>query len=198
MISESHIDLAKTRIINQSFETELYEDLDEMKDFRHLITLLNMAKDGDKINILIACNGGRCDIGQIIIHAMKNSKAYITTEVLYPTYSMGSCIALAGKELKLHKGAFLMFHNYSGGAGGKGDALVQGVISDDKALKTFNDGCMPFLSKPEMNKINSDKDIYIFWDDISLQERIDRHFGNKTSIKKRPNSNKTKGGPNVT
>lgn len=164
------------RTLREHTEYCLYSDLMDFNDFPELFNLLASATEADKITISLNSGGGRCDIGQMIIRAIQGCKAHVHVDVVYPSASMASLIALSGNSLTLQPGSYLMWHNYSGGAQGKGDAMVQGITADDRALKVMNAVCAPFLTPAEMRSVESDKDIYLFWDDKSLPDRIKRHF----------------------
>ena len=171
--------MIKERIIRSSLHTEwtLYGPIDNYDTFKELIVGLEEATEGDSIQLKISCTGGRCDVGQVIIQAMQNSKAVIVCHVVYPSYSMGADIAIAGDYLIMEPHTFLMFHTYSTMDGGKSGDFLQSVGHNDLTLKRMTeDGCYPFLSKAEIKKMHAGQDIYIRAEDPTLSARLKRHY----------------------
>ena len=164
------------RVLGQHIEIELYDSFDEFEDYEAFFTFLHEADYNDKVDILLNSGGGRCDVGQMLIRALQKTKAFVTVDVVYSSASMAAMLALSGDALILRPGTFLMFHNYSGGIVGKGDEMLQGMAATTKSIKAMAEICFPFLTRSEMNKIESDKDIYLHDDEENLEARIKRHF----------------------
>lgn len=146
----------------------LYEDIErEMK----------CLDEDDTLITNINCCGGRIDMGQFLYNALKKCKAHKIMRVTAPSYSMAAVLALAGDDLVLEKHSWLMFHNYSGSSYGKGNEQERHVEAYGKYIRGFfADICTPFLTKKEMERVFAGEDLYIHWDDPSLQQRIARHF----------------------
>lgn len=168
--------MAAMRVLSQHLEIEIYDAFESFEDYEEVLTILQEADEDDKIDILLNSGGGRCDVGQMLIRAIQKSKAFITIDVVYCSASMASMLAMSGDALKFRPGTFLMFHNYSGGIVGKGDEMLQGMNATTKAIKVMAEICFPFLTRAEMNAIESDKDVYIHADDANLEARVKRHF----------------------
>jgi hypothetical protein len=165
------------RVLSQHVEFTLYDSISSFSDAKEFTEKLGAMGPDDKVTLKVNSGGGRIDVGHMIVQAIQKSKAHVTCHVVHASYSMASLIALACDELIFEPHTLLMFHNYSSGSGGKGGALVQGVLSSDEFIKgIFFDICTPFLTKSEMNNIINDKDLYIKWNDPTLQTRIARHF----------------------
>lgn len=123
------------------------------------------------------CVGGCCFTGQKIISAMNSCAANITCYADAPVQSMASLIALSGDKLYLLPNSFLMFHNYSTDYSGKGASILAGVYHNHKFLITQSDTiCYPFLTQKELKLLKKDTDIFIHWDDKTLEDRFTRHF----------------------
>ena len=167
------------RVIRTKKHTEwdLYGPIKEFSEYEKLIKGLKEATEGDKIDLLVNCTGGRCDVGFMIVQAIRGSKAHIHCVVTYESYSMGSLIAIAGDSMEMLPNTFLMFHTYSGGTGGKSGDMIQHLPNMDSSLKgMFKDVCQPFLTKKEMMSIHKGHDLYVRAEDEDLQNRIKRHF----------------------
>lgn len=161
----------------------LYGSISGYADYKELFKALQEAQEGDIIELRINCSGGDCSVGTMIIQAMKETRAIVICNVVYPSYSMGSLIAISGDFLVMQKNAFLMFHTYSCMTGGKSPDLIKDVKFMDVALKGMSDEVSsPFLTKSEITRINNGEDFYITADDPTLAARIKRHFKGVESV----------------
>ncbi len=162
---------------NVSTEWTLYGPINGYSDYKELLTAFKEAQEGDSIELRINCSGGDCSVGAMIIQAMQQSKAVTVCNVVYPSHSMGSLIALAGDYLVMQPHSFLMFHTYSTLIGGKSSDMIKDMNYMDRALKGLSDEISsPFLSKSEIARINNGEDVYICADDPTLPARLKRHY----------------------
>ena len=161
-------------ILNVYF-TDVIED---PFNYRDLVQGLRTCSDLDIFNFYLACYGGNVQAGTQIINAIRESPAKeINMIVDACCYSMAADLALQGTSLRLNPGTFLMFHNYSGGKGGKGGELLVGIVNDARTNATSTYVWdYPFLSKPEIKGLLRDQDVYVHWNDPDLGDRLKRHF----------------------
>jgi hypothetical protein len=91
---------------------------------------------------------------------------------------MGAIMALCGDSLAVNKGSFLMFHDYSNGGGrAKGNETLKSTEAYCEIFNyRFNSICQPFLTKKECESVQQGTDLYIKWNDPTLNQRIARHF----------------------
>lgn len=156
----------------------LYDGIEAFEDYEEFIEDLATFTQNDAIALYINCPGGRVDVGISLINAIRSSAAATTAIVEAPSYSMASVIALATDKLIMLDNTYLMFHNYSSGAYGKGAELITGIKHSDAHFQRMMQGiCYPFLTKKELQRIQNDGDIYIYDNDDDLQKRKERHFG---------------------
>lgn len=157
----------------------LYDGIEEFEDYEEFIEDLATFTPNDAVALYINCPGGRVDIGLSIINAIRSSQAATTAIIEAPSYSMASVIALATDKLIMLDNTFLMFHNYTSGAYGKGAELVTGIKHSDAHFnKMMHNVCYPFLTKKELQRIQNDGDVYIYDTDENLGKRKERHYGN--------------------
>ncbi len=171
--------MIKEHVIKSTIHSEwtLYGDIDSFKTYEDLFGTLKDAQEGDAIELRINCTGGDASVGFMIVQAMKETKATIVCNVVYPSYSMGAIIAVAGDYLIMQPNTFLMFHTYSTGMGGKSGDLIKMLAHDDDSLKGMMlDVCSPFLTKTELRKMHEGDDIYIKANDPTLEARLKRHY----------------------
>jgi Demerecviridae ATP-dependent protease len=160
-----------------SSQWTLYDGIDSFSTYKDLISALKEAQEGDSVELRINCPGGRCDVGMMIVQAIKETRAVVVCNVVYPSHSMGAIIAVAGDYLIMQPHSFLMFHTYSGGTFGKSGDMIKDVQYTDEALKGMLDDIVkPFLTKAEISKMHRGDDIYIKANDPTLQARVKRHF----------------------
>ncbi len=155
----------------------IYDELDSFDDHEELFRDLRLASEDDEIMIRLITPGGRVDVGMALIHAIRNSAAYVKMVVEYPCYSMGALLALSGDGLEMYPDTFLMFHDYSGGMYGKGNEMVLQTGATTKALKGMLSKAMsPFLTKREIASIFNGRDLYVHADQPDVRTRLERHF----------------------
>ncbi len=160
-----------------STEWTLYGPIGSFSDYKELISAFKDAQEGDSIELKINCSGGDSAVGMMIVQAMRSSRAITVCNVVYPTHSMGSLIAIAGDYLVMQKHSLLMFHTYSCMTGGKSSDMIKDVFYMDASLRGMSDEiCTPFLSKSELRRINNGEDFYVTADDSSLPARLKRHY----------------------
>jgi ATP-dependent protease ClpP protease subunit len=159
-------------------KVDICDAIDSFGDYEKLLEELSLLTPIDAIDVNLNTPGGRCDVGFLIIDALMGCKrAKLNMIVGYPTYSMGAIMAVCGDSLTIKPGSYIMFHDYSGGAHGKGDDAMQYVTNYREVFKArFIDICTPFLTRRECQSMFNGKDIYIRHDDPTLSKRIERHF----------------------
>ena len=75
-----------------------------------VIKALHAARDGDVVIIDINSPGGRVDVGDRIMTAMRTSHAHVVTQVRRHAYSEATIIALSNPDVRISKSAIIHFH----------------------------------------------------------------------------------------
>lgn len=159
------------------YRYNLYGGIEGFDKYEDFIEDMASFSSSDAVALYINSPGGDVDVGVSILNAIRTSEAPTTTVVEGPSYSMASIIALSGDKLIMLDNTYIMFHNYSSIAYGKGAELMNSVRhSDDHFNNLMLKVCSPFLTKRELSKIQRDEDIYIYSDDALLDKRCERHF----------------------
>lgn len=149
--------------------------IEDWEDYDDLLGL-DPAED-DCVVVFLNTPGGDCAIGFHVIDHITSFKCHVHMVVEYPTYSMGAIMAVSGDSLSFMDDTYIMFHDYSGGAGGKGQETVDYTLNYREVFrKKFNRLCTPFLTRKESNSMFKGEDIYIHDTDPTLKKRIERHF----------------------
>ena len=132
----------------------------------------------DVVLLHLSNYGGDVNSSTTIVNALRDCKGFIKCIIEAPSYSAACDIALACDALELKPWTFLMFHNFSDAARGKGKELKDSVLNTDKlSAGLIKSLYMPFITKKEADDLINDKDLYVHWNDKDLDERIARHFG---------------------
>lgn len=169
------------KLVRTTYQMEwhLFGGINSLEPYYGLLGYLGDMSEGDALMLKISSGGGRVDVGNVIMQAIKETQGMVIANVIYPSASMASLIALSCDVLMMDEDTHLMFHAYSSGSYGKSDDLIQDVLETGRCLNASSAKIMsPFLTKTEIKKIGEGKDIYVRWDDANLQERIARHYKN--------------------
>jgi len=145
-----------------------------------LSTLRALPHNCTSVELRLSNFGGETHSCIELFNAFKDCPVPVNVIITAPSYSCGAILALCGDTLTLNKGTFLMFHNYSTSEHGKGGEVTLAVNHWAEYSKKYDYEILhPFLTAKEIERINSDNDVYINWDDKNLQTRIRRHFNSK-------------------
>jgi len=115
------------------------ERFKELKRGLHLVlNELRTAGSDDKLEIRINSAGGFVNEGKQFYNLM-NEKFHNRTITYLDNhgYSMGALLFCMGDKRVIYPYSDLMFHNYSGGAGGKGGEIISRVEHTDAHIKAF-------------------------------------------------------------
>lgn len=148
---------------------------------------LRSASEDDRFTLILGCRGGDVETGLEVIHAMKESKAMVMTQVNGPCYSMGAILAISGSLMAFKcKEPYLMFHNNSGTEAGKGKERFDSMIQFDQLWRmAMKEYCTPFLTDEEISFILNDNDIYVKINNRrELIKRCKRHFPDYAEVYK--------------
>jgi ATP-dependent protease ClpP protease subunit len=159
------------------FKIAIWDDLEKYEDYDKLIEQLEKITEHDQVELKISSPGGRCSIGYMLYDRFKELPCWVDVIIPYPSYSMGAILALCGDTLTINPGAFIMFHDYSTGAKGKGNEIYKSTEAYMESFShRFNKICQPFFTKKECEDILNGQDMYVKWNDNNLEARIKRHF----------------------
>ena len=162
----------------KKYTLSIWDNLESYEDYDKLLEAMSRIGKKDSVTLYVSTPGGRCDIGFTLIDRICALSCRVDVVVPYPTYSMGALMALCGNSLVVNKNSYLMFHDYSGGGGrSKGNETLKATEAYCEIFNNrFNSICQPFLTKKECEDVLQGKDLYIKWNDDTLDARIKRHF----------------------
>lgn len=177
---DNELTIIKKEVKSHEYSVYLSEDISHsVLKYADLIHLLRYEVNADDtVNIFLSNYGGSCDTATAIINAINSCSGTVTAIVSSACYSAATLIALSCDKLVLADHSFLMMHNFSNTYLGKAGEIKAEVANTEKLIHGLMQSIYaPFLTKAEINAILNDKDVYIHWNDGSLDERIERHFG---------------------
>jgi ATP-dependent protease ClpP protease subunit len=162
------------RVANYSiYDYYLDTGLGEAAEYRELITILNTAGAEDTINLYINGPGGHVTTAMAIINAIRQSSADVVAHLTGIAFSAHSLIFLACNSWIVHEHVSLMIHNYSGGAWGKGQDILQQVeATHAMCSKLSEDIYYPFLNEQEMEDLGKNQDFW-FTDTNEILRRLE-------------------------
>lgn len=109
-----------------------------------LLYILDHAKTGDIIKLLLCCPGGSIVAGTIILNAMNTTKAKVITIANGECASMAAIILSYGHEIEVRPWGSIMFHDP---AHGDWDKSLRIREHADDVIKFFNFIVEPIITK---------------------------------------------------
>jgi len=112
----------------------------------------------DRITLIFNSPGGLVSEGRAIINAIQNTGADIQTELLSEASSMAAIMFCIGDRRIIYENSSLMFHNFSGGIGGKGHEMKDRLKHSIKNITAFFRGHIIGLSEKEIQQMLDGKE----------------------------------------
>jgi len=135
------------------------------EDKVNLASLLNDIREldaNDNIKVIINSPGGYVSEGRAIINTLLTTGADIQTELVSQAASMAAIIFCIGGRRIIYENSSIMFHNFSGGIGGKGHEMKDYIKHITKNLEQFFRSHIIGLTEDEIKQMFEGKD---FWFD---------------------------------
>lgn len=129
---------------------------------------LENLKKGDTLILRFSNYGGSVYTGAALFNAITQTKAHVKAIIEAPSFSMGAMLPCTADEIDLKPFSFLMYHDYSGGAQGKGSEMREMIKGFDTLVvkmltEWVNRG---ILTNSEVKDIKDGKDIYKHPEDL--------------------------------
>lgn len=144
--------------------------LEGPEHYTEMVQIINSATPNDKLIIHLNTPGGRLDTTSQIVNALRTTQAHVTTIVEGHVASAGTLIFMVADEMTVREDTIMMFHNYSGGAIGKGHELTAEIHAKaDIFEKMMKNIYYPFFSYEEIDEIIGGKDFWLGYDEVSAR-----------------------------
>lgn len=144
--------------------------IEDPSKYTEMIHLIRTTSPGDVVHLHLNTPGGLVSTGVQIISAMRASQGHVVTHLEGEACSMGALIFLTADEMVVYDDSLLMFHNYSGGAFGKGHEMTASIEATNKWYsKLANTVCTPFLTDAELTRIFDGADLWMLSDEVEVR-----------------------------
>lgn len=144
-----------------TFDIFIQSEIETPAAYNEVCYVLGNMKKKNKVNLHICSPGGYLDSAFKLVEAIDNCKAEITGILTGTVASAGTILALRCDKLIVPQHLHFMIHNYSGGAIGKGNEIIEHAVFSNKELKeAFANIYGGFLTKKEIRNVIKDRD---FW-----------------------------------
>lgn len=150
------------------YQIQVLGPIQDAEHYLEELETIRNANECDVINLQLNTPGGDLYTGAQFRSVLKACNAPTVAHLESGCHSAGTILALSCDDLVVHDDAFMLVHNYSGGAYGKGDDLVKYVAETDKWIKQLMRTTYKyFLTDEEIeNVIFRNFDIYLNATDI--------------------------------
>jgi ATP-dependent protease ClpP protease subunit len=151
-----------TKVSSRTFEFYLSGEVKEPEYYIEWFDTIRNAGPDDDIIIYINSMGGNLDTAIQFMRVIAESQAHITTSAEGSCMSAATVIFLQGSSLQITPFSLFMFHNYSGGAFGKGGEMYDNIMFERAWSKDFlHEVYKDFLTEDEINSMLENKDIWM-------------------------------------
>jgi ATP-dependent protease ClpP protease subunit len=141
--------------------------IEEPSKYTEMIHQIRTAGQNDVVHLHLNTPGGLVATGVQLISAMRASNGHIVTHLEGEACSMGALLFLTADEMVVYDDSLLMFHNYSGGAYGKGHEITASIEATNKwYTRLATNVCTPFLTEEELSEIIKGADLWMLSDEV--------------------------------
>ena len=148
-------------------EYYLVGEVDEAKKYTEWFDQIRHCSSGDVIKIYINSCGGDLWSAIQFMRVIKESKATIVASVEGACMSAATIIFLMADGFDITPHSMFMFHNYSGGAAGKGGEMMDQLRHERSwSEKLLQEVYKDFLTYDEVQSILDNKDIWMTGEEV--------------------------------
>lgn len=152
---------------------------DDPKNHIEAIDMIRTAEEEDVVEIMLTSPGGRCDIADMYVSAIADSKAKIITRAIGECCSAATTIFLAGDERVCDNGCYFMFHNVQFGIGGdSANVFAKSKFYERLFKEKFHGVMSEVLTSEELDELfDRAGEVYLTSDEMRqrLQNSDHRH-----------------------
>lgn len=163
------ITLSNSKLISYYLSGEIIEP----ENYINVFQIIRSAGPNDLVKIHINSSGGLLSTAIQFMRVLLETQATVIASVEGDCCSAATMIMLAADEVELSPHSTFLFHNYSGGAIGKGGELFEKIEHLQQwSSDLFHDVYNGFLSESEIQDIMKGKDIWMSAKEVKA--RIDK------------------------
>ena len=174
-------------------EFYLVGDISEPSDYLEWFDTIRHAGETDIIKIYINSEGGDLFTAIQFLRVLSDTPATIICSVEGACMSAATLIFMCGQQFEVTPHSIFMFHNYSGGAMGKGGEMIDQLQHERRwSERLMKEVYKDFLSLEEIKSMLDNKDIWMDGEEVvkRVNAKIQKNKAqaNKTTPNKRSKS----------
>lgn len=183
IVDNDSLYISNNPLMVNSYFVHLTTEIGDSKHYRELYNCLRQASPDDFFHLHLANFGGYLHTGIEIINAIRACPGHVFTYMVGGCYSMAPLIVLSGDRIFVEDDSFLMFHDYSGGSGGKGSEMEKQIKFEKPYFDhTFGKIVNKFLTKKEIKHIIEGQDLYLTDEEVKTRLRKLGKLGNDLNV----------------
>jgi len=155
------------RPLGNLHEFYLTGDIKEAEHYTEWFDHIRRAQQTDIVKVYINSFGGDLFTAIQFMRVMGESQATVICSVEGACMSAATMIFLCADAFEISEHSMFMFHNYSGGAFGKGGEMIDQLNHEREWSEKLLTGVYEdFLTKKEIDSILDNKDIWMDGDEV--------------------------------
>ena len=170
------IDLAKKSNMNGAFPSKVISSvhefyitgqIDSAEEYIDWFDTIRHAGEHDAIKIYINSIGGDLFTAIQFMRVLDETKAHVICSVEGACMSAATIIFLCAEHFEVSPHSIFMFHNYSGGAIGKGGEMIDQLLHERKwSENLLKDVYQDFLTSDEIKSMLENKDLWMDGEEV--------------------------------
>lgn len=161
------------RAVSSSHEYYLSGEILEAENYIEWFDSIRRATENDVIKIYINSGGGDLFTAIQFLRVLGETKATVAISVEGACMSAATMIFMTADVFEISEHSMFMFHNYSGGAFGKGGEMMDQLKHErDWSKNLLNAVYKDFLTDKEIESILDNKDIWM--DGETVVKRLEK------------------------
>ena len=164
-----------TKAISSIHEFYLTGEIGPAEDYLEWFDAIRHASDTDAIKIYINSFGGDLFTAIQFLRVLSDTSATVVCSVEGACMSAATMIFLTADHFEVTPHSIFMFHNYSGGVGGKGGEMIDQLQHERKwSERLMKEIYKDFMTNDEIKAMLDNKDIWMDGEEFvkRLQARI--------------------------
>lgn len=166
-----------SKAISSLHEFYLTGEIGPADDYVEWFDAIRHASDTDAIKIYINSFGGDLFTAIQFLRVLSDTPATVLCSVEGACMSAATMIFLSADHFEVTPHSIFMFHNYSGGVGGKGGEMIDQLQHERKwSERLMREIYKDFMSNDEIKSMLDNKDIWMDGEEVvkRLQARIQK------------------------
>jgi ATP-dependent protease ClpP protease subunit len=148
--------------IGSVLEFYISGSIEEASEYVDWFNKIRHAGVNDVIRLYINSCGGDLFTAIQFMRVLRETNATIVVSVEGACMSAATLLFLMADDYEISPHSIFMFHNYSGGAFGKGGEMIDQLVHERKwSLNLFTEAYKDFLTSSEITSMMDNKDIWM-------------------------------------